>query len=330
MSIEAEISRLQSYYPFDMDVLENVATIAEQQRASTWQQIQAGLPDTQIFRPIGGKPIEVLDILPQDYDSVHVYHLPMGNGLDENMKLGIATLAAAEPNKRLIAAGNPGAPGQSSGKLRVRDLPRVWSGDMRPTVDPLMQYLNRKRIRQVDHTGGSCGADRAATAVGYAEKYDHQVSHVVLMDPASVVRRSLLGLGRQFQKSAAPMEGYVQAAESQPYFDARKQADKTNHDPIGNIGLLRASNIAIAHALSLDGFETRVAKALDGQKNMRTDIIWGTESELAAHSAMLAVTRRLSDQYGNRVRATAVKGHKHAMYCDIFLQVALILQSRKV
>lgn len=240
MSIETESARLQVYHPFDGDVLERVTTVAEQQRATTWEAIQAGLPDTQMFEPIGGKPIEVLDIIPRDdYESVHVYHLPMGNGLDENMRLGIAALAAAEPTKRLIAAGNPGAPGQSSGKLRLRDLSSVWSGDMRPTVDPLMQYLDREGIGQADHTGGSCGADRAATAVGYAEKYDHQVPHAILMDPASVVHRSLWGLGQQFLKSAAPMEGYVQAAASQPYFDARNWLTRlitAKSEPWGYLG----------------------------------------------------------------------------------------------
>jgi hypothetical protein len=126
------------------------------------------------------------------------------------------------------------------------------------------------------------------------------------------------------------MEGYIQAAASEPYVEARRQADATNHGTIGAVGLLRPSNVAIAHALSQDGFEGRVAGALNAQAEMRTDIIWGTESELATHGAMLGVTRRLHDQYGDRVRATALEGQTHAMNCDIFLQAAIILQSQKV
>ena len=169
---------------------------------------------------------------------------------------------------------------------------------MRPTVDPLMQYLEREGIEQADHTGGSCGADRVATAVGYSDKYDHHVPHAILMDPASVVHRSLLGLVRQFLSSAAPMEGYVQAAASQPYLDARMQADKTNHGKVGAVGLLRPSNVAIAHALSLDGFETRVSHALNERKDMRADIIWGTVS-IAIHRSRQKVNRNKHGYYAS-------------------------------
>jgi hypothetical protein len=331
MSISAESGRLLAYHAFDSDVLERVANVAEQQRSSTWEALRGKIPETKIFTPRSGKPIEVLDIIPEDgYESVHVFHLPMGNGFDDNMLLATTTLAAVDPTKRLIAAGNPGAPGQVSGKLRIRDLSTVWSGDMRPTVDSLLQYLTSQRIEGAVHTGGSCGADRAAAAAGYSDKYDHYVSHAVLMEPASVARRSLFALGRSFYQSAAPLEGYVQAAQSKPYIEARRSADTANYGALGAIGLLRPTNVAIAHALAQDGFEARVNAALSTQESMRVDVVWGTDSELCTHKLMLDAVHRLSMAHEKRVRATALKGQRHAMNCDIFLQAALVLQSQKL
>lgn len=322
----AEVSRLRAYHDFDATVLERVAAVADAQRATNWPAIQDQLPDTHIFTPVGGKPIEVLDIIPdKGYDGVHVFHLPMGNGLDANMQLGIATLAAAEPTKRIIAAGNPGAPGQNSGRLRLEDLGVVWQGDMRPTVDPLMQYLAQAGIEQALHSGGSCGADRAATAAALAERYDHEVNGLVLMEPASVERRSLLQIARQFASCAPPMADYVDAAASQPYYEARQIAEV----PTWAVGLLRASNIAIAHALAQDGFEERVRAAMDARPNAPAAIWWGTESELATDGVMRGVTQRLADTYGERVLAVPLAGQKHAMNCDVFLQAAIVLESQR-
>lgn len=326
----SEVTRLSAYHNFDAAVLEQVAAVAEAQRATNWFDARDGLPDTKIFTPLGGKPIEVLDITPKDgYDGVHVFHLPMGNGLDANMQLGIATIAAAEPTKRVIAAGNPGAPGQKSGRLRLRDFATVWQGDMRPTVDPLMQYLDRAGIERAMHSGGSCGADRAATAAAVAVNYDHEVTRLVLIEPASVEQRSLPRLAQQFAGSAAPMEGYVDAAASQAYYEARQIANIRGHGRLGAVGLFRTTNIAIARALSQDGFEGRVRAALDAHPDAPAAIWWGTESELATDGLMRGVTQRLVDTYGERVQATPLPGQRHALSCDIFLQAAIMLQSQR-
>src|ERR1035438_9736811 len=165
-----ESERLHAYHNFDNDVVERVSEVADKQRNETWDTLKGQLPDNQVFTPKGGKPVEVLDIVPKaDYDGTHVYHLPMGNGLDENMTTRVATLSAAEPTKRIIAVGNPGAPGQASGKIKSRDLRSVWNGDLRAAIDPTLQYLNSQGIDTATHIGFSYGADRAATAAQYAD-----------------------------------------------------------------------------------------------------------------------------------------------------------------
>lgn len=337
MSIESERSRLYQYHPsFDTAVLDQVAAVADRQNSLSWERIQSSLPDTKLFTPGDGKPpIEVIDIKPKHgYESTHVFHLPMGGGLDASMRFVLAMLAAAEPTKRLIAAGNPGAPGQASGTLRTRDIPAVWNGDMRPTIDPLMRYLAQEHIAEALHTGGSCGADRAAAAAGHAEKYDHYVPHGIFIEPASVTPRSLLDLGLRFLSCAPPLAEYVHATSSQPYLEARRQGNRTELEALGAMALgivLRPSNEAIAHALAQGKFESRVKTALSSQKDrqaMFADIIWGTQSELAIHGLMLRITERLSAQYGSRVRATPLLGHKHALIWDPSFLTALVLQSQ--
>lgn len=327
-----EAERLRSYYTFDEDILERVGEVADNQRNTTWDALSARLPDNKIFIPANGKPIEILDIVPRaDYDGTHVYHLPMGNALDENMTARVATLAAAEPARRIIAVGNPGSPGQGGGRIKARDFNSVWSGDLRAAVDPTLQYLHSQNIDVATHIGFSYGADRAATAAQYADKYDQQVQQGVLMDPASVSERSLLGLAREFGSTAQALDVYVQAAASPAYLEARKLAEERGHGLLGyTLGLVRMSNLAIAHALAQDGFEGRVDAALTAQPEMLADIIWGSESELALRGCMLATTARLTEKFGiDRVRATELVDQKHAMGDDIFLHTAMILQSTK-
>ena len=332
MSNTDEAERLRAYHNFDDDVLERVSEVAGNQRSESWDSLNAQLPANKVFTPTNGKPIEVLDIVPRaDYDGTHVYHLPMGNALDENMTTRVAALAAAEPTKRVIAVGNPGSPGHGKGKIKARDFRSVWSGDLRAVVDPTLQYLNSQGIDTATHIGFSYGADRAAASAQYADRYDQQVPQGILMEPASIKERSLLGLAGDFGSTAKALDGYVQAAASPAYLEARKLAEKSGHGLFGyTLGLARMSNLAIAHALAKDGFEGRVDFALTAQPEMTVDIIWGSESELALHGLMLATTAKLIEKYGvDRVRATELEGQKHAMGDDIFLHTAMVLQSSK-
>ena len=328
----SEQERLRQYGEFDSSVLDAVSEVADHQRSTTWNQLRSEIPETIIFNPDTNKPISVLDIVPRgDYESTQVYHLPMGNALDENMVTRVATLAAAQPTKRIIAVGNPGSPGQGGGKILVAKFGEVWRGDLREAVEPTLQYLKSQGIDTATHVGFSYGADKAAASARYAQNYDQQVPQGVLMEPASVKERSILGLAGDFGKTAKALDGYVQAANSPAYLEARKLAEKRGHGLFGyTLGLGRLSNLAIAHALAKDGFEGRVKDALVAQPEMTADIIWGSESELAIHGLMVGLTARLISEYGSgRVKATEIAGQKHAMGDDIFLHTALVLQSVK-
>lgn len=332
MTQKEETQRLLEYHNFDPDVLGVVSSVAEQHRGQSWDSFSSRLPENTTFPVQGGKPIEVLDVGPRsDNEGVQVYYSSMGNGLDENMRNRVGILSAAEPTKRIIAIGNPGAPGQGSGKLRVRDLLDVWSGDLRATVDPSLQYLHSHGIESATHVGHSFGADKAEAAAEYADKYDQEVPQTIAIDPASVKERGLIGLSKAFGSTPEALDAYVQAADSKTLLEARRLAEKRGHGMAGYVlGLARLSNVAIAHALTKPGFEGRVDKALQAQAEMRADIIWGTDSELAINELMRGITQRLIDKYGNkRIGATPIQGQRHLMVDDVFLHTALVLQAAK-
>lgn len=331
-----EVERLLGYYPFDRSVVETVADVANRQRSRIWPSITSSLPEIKRYVPRHGKPIDVLDIIPEaGYDDVLVYHPPMAMALNANMVMRVATLALAEPSKRIITAGNPGAPGQDGGKLRTIDLPQVWKGTMPPTVEPVLEYLVSQHIHHSKQAGYSYGADKAAALSAVADRYDHEVRHGIFMEPASVVIRGLGKLLPDFMRSNAALDAYVQATQCEPYYEARRVADRQGHRLPGYfLSLLRPSNVAIAHALSLDGFEARVDAALtkqsEGEHPMVVSNVWGTDSEIAIHTPMFELTNRLIEKFGpERVERTSIDGGKHAMGDDIFLHTALIMQAEK-
>jgi len=65
----------------------------------------------------------------------------MGAGLDANLRARMATLSAALPTTRIIIAGSPVHQEARSGRLAMNQVPSVWGGDLRLTVDPLLQYV---------------------------------------------------------------------------------------------------------------------------------------------------------------------------------------------
>lgn len=325
----SEQSRLLQYYPgFEEYVVERVAEVAERQRNCTWEQIGSELPENKIFST-GRSSIELIDIEPKDdYDETWVYHLPMGNPLADHMQLRIATLAVAEPNKRIIGVGNPSGPRQGVGTLSIKSLRPVWKGDLRPTVDPVLRYLSTQNITEATHIGFSYGAEKAAAAAQYADRYDQSVPRGLFMEPVALKKRGLLELARDFNSTAAAFDGYVNAAASPAVAQAGQRAAEKSHGMTGYmLGLLRVSNIAIAHALTKEGFEERVSEGLTKQEQLEAHLVWGSESELAIHSIMVNLANRLKDRFGNRVSVMELEGQKHAMGDDIFLHTAMVLQA---
>ena len=341
MIAQTESERLLKYHSFDEDVLANVEEVAGRVRQMDFNALNSTLPDNETFYPISdGKPIEVIDTGPsENNERTLVYHSWMGAGLDQNLRARMATLSAALPSTRIIIAGSPGGPGSRSGRLALNQVPGVWGGDLRATVDPLLQYIQAQGLTTITHGGYSYGADKAPVAASLSSEYDQITDQVISVEPTAVEVRKFLWLeslgivrlGLDFNSADAALEGYVQASNSQALIEARERANINGHGKTGLVlGLLKPSNIAASKTLSKAGFSGRMTKALLKNPEMRADTIWGSLSELSISGLTTVIVEHLVDQFGpERVTGTIIDDQKHTMCDDIFLHTAIISQALK-
>jgi hypothetical protein len=189
--------------------------------------------------------------------------------------------------------------------------------------------MKQHYITRTDDIGYSYGAEKAATAAECAFDYDIEAERGIWMEPVAVAQRGLLRLLKDFQSAGVALDDYVQGTDSEPYLAARQEA-ASGRMPFARYigGLLRASNIAIAHALSTDSFGVRADAALLAQANMQANIIWGTDSELSLNMPMLNTTKDLQKNHSEqRVHGRPVVGMRHAGGDDIDLHAALVLEA---
>lgn len=320
--------RLENYNAFSTEVIEEITDFAERQvDFGSYQEffdyVRAGEP--RIIEMDGYKPVSVLDIRPAEHDPEEaiLYHLPMGNPLDPNQIYQIATIAGTNPNKRIIATGNPSGPGYGYGLLDLRQRDRVANFDLRPVIEPVLRYADEQGISRSHQVGYSYGSDKAAEAAVHA---DHEVENIVALEPV-LGGRNLARLGLDFASTAKELDRYVKASEL-PTFEA---ARKESVGAVGfNLGLLRLSNFAIARALAKGQFDVRLDNALERQNTARATVIWGSESEMAVDGLCTAVCADLTRTYGeHRVRGIRLLGQKHALANDVHLQAAIVRESLK-
>lgn len=325
--------RLQEYYPFSKETLEQIAQVAEAQAEieDYHQYLQAaGIERHEYDRNhsgYDGQPVNLVDFRPKEHDpdKALVVHLPMANPLDPNQLYQVATIAQANPDMRVLAAANPSGLGYGAGVIKSKpERQAVAHGNLRPVVDPLLRAMDQKGITEATHYGYSYGADKALAATLHG---DQEVESVTLLEPAAVKERSLLKLGLDFSSTAKTLEDYAQAPGDLAFLEARK-------DSVGaltyNLGLARLSNIAVARYIAQGKFEAGLHQAMDAQPESLMTVAWGTESELAVHSLMQQIMERTQARRdGHRVRQMQLPGQKHAVANDIHLQAAVSLEGRK-
>ncbi|HUA12956.1 MAG TPA: hypothetical protein VL989_00430 [Candidatus Sulfotelmatobacter sp.] len=330
--------QLEQFYPFDEAVIDQVRQTAAWQNRMHFSQLADyyDIGDGPEVVPAADdhKAFQVLTIKPggdYDHEQAMVYHLPMSLPIDQNMTMRMLRLFGADESRQLIVAGNPSAAGQKYGKLRFRDLRKVWGGDLSPTVDPLLKYLIEKGISRTDQVGFSYGADKAAAASARAVDHDIAVERGVWMETAASrdYGPGIIGLARlgiRFMSAADELDNYVESCDSQPLMEAREFADVGLTRYLA--GLARASNLAIGNALAHGGFRSRTERAMIAQPEMHTTLVWGTNSELVNYSRMLGMTITLRRKFGEeRIDSMIMEGMHHAGGDQIDLHAAIVLQA---
>jgi hypothetical protein len=329
--IMSKIDYLLNYYPFEDDVMDAVERAAQRQADTSWPEYKRrfSVPEPKVFEPKDSKPVEILDLVPLDYEDTVVYHQPMACALDSNIQLHIATLAAVLPEKRIIGVGNPGQPGHGYGKLSLKNAAKVWQGNLHPVVAGTLEYLDDQLLSSASHAGESYGADKAAASAEMAGIYDHNVVSTVMVEPVSVVKSGLIKMGLTFQSTSKYADKYLTPLRQ--VSRTFKSAESLKESSLGYaIGLARLSNLAIGNALGKEGFEGRVAKGLLQNPGMNTGIAWGTASEFDKHNERSKIVDSLCRDFGNdRVTPLTLEGQTHAMNLDIFLNAAIIAQLLK-
>jgi len=321
-----EVDYLLDYYPFDDEILDAAEKASRRQSDVTWPEYVSrfNIPRTKVFEPKDGKPIEVLDLIPHDYDQTLVYHQPMACILDSNRQIHVATLQAILPNKRIIGVGNPGQPGHGYGKVSMMDALKVARGNLRPVVAGTLEYLHSQGIESAIHAGESYGADKAAASAENSTSYSQEATSIISVEPVSVAKKGLLRMGWAFMSTGKHAEKYLKPVRSVSH--TFKSAEELRESPkTYALGLARLSNIAIGAALGKPGFQGRVERAMVINPSLKTGIAWGTSSEFDENNERESLVRTLKGQFGaKRIADMPVEGQTHAMNLDPFMNSAII------
>ena len=301
---------------FSPEVIDAVSESADRQRQhSTYIEFlqSVGISESR-QRPL-------VDIKPNDFDEklALVMHLPMANPLDANQLYSIATVAEHYPNRRIIANANPSGIGYGYNTLNKCQRTAVAQGDFRPAVEGLVRYLDKEGIEKIDQVGESYGSELVAATRGFGA---FDIGSMVMIEPASVKKRSVIELASDFKSSEKALDDYVKANNNPNLIQARKDSISNNNYAIG---LGRLSNIATSRGLAKGKFKDNLEINLLEHDEAEVGIAWGSESELSVDSIVLGIVHGLSRKFGeDRVRGLRLEGQKHALANDRALQSAII------
>ena len=313
---------MQGYYPFSNEITGIVSAVAERQTSMSYQDFMKEVGFNGVITPEpaeGFTPTSIVDIRPREHDpkAAIMVHLAMANPLDPNQLMQIATIAAANPNSRVIASGNPSGKGYGTGLLHGKQLWQVARGDYRPTVEPLVRYAEQQGIEEAAQVGFSFGVEKGHTAAAFDA---FKTTHDVAIEPVPIVRRPVLWLATKFMLTGGPLEEYVNANGNPAFREARNDS-VTMTQYISGLG--RLTNIAIAEGMTHATSMKRWAKAIEQNPDMISTFAWGSDSELAKDNQMFnnVMHARAGQENVHHIR---IEGGKHNMVNDLALQSAII------
>lgn len=316
---EYTADRLRSYVtpagcPFSTETTDVVAELAGRQArlGNDYQRMfdMAGGMMLYKYAATNAQGVSVVEFGGRDAESSVVYHLPMGNDLDENQIYTIGTIAAANPTVRFVAMGNPSGYDWEHGGVALSKLRKLAAGDFNPLLEPVYKWAKDMKADELSHVGYSFGADLASQAAASGE---HAVKTLVAIEPV-VGQRRLISLGRDFMKTADVLQPYVDAVQLPSYEAARRMSVS---DAAFALGLLRATNVAIAMGLAKGLFPHRLTEARTKRyPDMSATVAWGSESELTD-----------IERFPTGVEQWRLKEQRHALGNDIHLQAAIVREA---
>ena len=338
MSTPNTSDRLQTYYDFDSQVLENISRSAYDQNQLSFRELATkyGIADgpSVVTGPLGAHPLEILEFVPaMEYDSNYsrIYHTGIGNSVGGPLRMHGLRLFGADPTQRLIMIGNPSSLGHAPGKISFRQSGAIMrTKSLAPAVSGLHEYLSLRGIKFAAHIGYSYGADKALTASATAFHYGQTVDKLVAVEPVTIAPQNLPSLLKKFIATRHQQRRYVEQSDSKPY-DELWHDDSLFKFAAYSAGLLRLSNIAVAQVLTRGGYSTRLKQALNADSDLQAVTAWGTKSELISDSLAYVTLSRLAKHNDNsgRVRSSfmRLKGMHHAGADDIDLHAAIFLEA---
>lgn len=303
--------KLSEFYDFSPEVVDRVSETMERISSfDTYKDFFAatGVTAARVYFD-GYKPSRVLDTRPDDYDETEAISvsLAMGQPFDDNNIYQVAAVAAHFPDKRVVAFSNPCGINYHAGRARFSHLPTIWRGDVTPLIDTELKYYDAHHVERVYKGAYSYGIEKALAAT---VRSGHDTPAIALIEPASVIPRSLKELGDAFSSTEPALEGYVNASDLPTFLDARANSiNKYNYI----VGLARPTNIAIARSIGRGLFGIHANDALIAQPDMQMTVAWGSDSELAVDVKLQENIEILRSVHGDHVRAMRMIGHRHAL-----------------
>ena len=327
--------QLENYHAFDEQVIEAVVRSAYDQ---DHERISFGALAARYG--IANEPdiipgtdehnaFQVLRIIPNrntfSENEARVYWPGMATPIDPNLIVRGLRLAAADPTKQLILTGNPSSLSSPYNKLGATARREVARGNLSPAVEPVLRYLGKLGITDVEHIGYSLGADKAAVASACSGAFDMCVRNGVFIESITTERRSLLSLATRFAKTTSTLEANVKASNSDVLLEARQLS---NQGFIRyTLGYFDPTNVAIVRCLTGQGFVHRMLDALRLQTELRAVIACGTASELTPYAVMQRIADELKhSEFGQRVSTLLIEGMNHNSCENINLHAAIVLQ----
>lgn len=320
--------RLGGYEFFSKTVIRTISELAARQAKHEHYQDflkEAGIGEPILFVSDNNAGVSLVDIASQTMEQgTIVLHLPMANPLDENQLYHVATVAASNPEYRVIAFGNPsGKPYKfHQQNLNVFQLFGIaFTGNLKPLVSAELAYLRSQNITKAHHVGYSYGAHKALIESLYSDS--GEVHSITLIDPVAHPR-GFKQLIHDFKNTFHPLGEYVKRTGIPSYLEARKAATETRHH---DHALKRPINIAIGAMLRRVDLIRLFEKVLRQQPGMKATVAWAVESELGNNAHMKVSMHRLKYNEHYDIRAMPLKDDKHALGNDIHLYATIIKDS---